>query len=132
MKTSSAAVLIIEPHPLMRASLRAAIEAESDLSVVEPTPGSANAFALMISSQYDLLFLSRKPDIILLSIGNPGLEDLQAMDRLRQKWKSTPILALTRDEVPGQEQAALAHGARAVLTKSASRSEILQTLRAIR
>ena len=132
MKTKAASILIIERHPLMCASLRAVIEAEADLSVVETNPGSDSAKALMVSSQDDLLFLTRKPDIILFALGNPGLEDMQALDRLRKKWRSTPILALTLGEVPGQEQAALAHGAQAALTKSASRSELLQTLRSMK
>jgi two-component system, NarL family, response regulator len=120
---------VIEPHPLMRESLCAAIEAEPDLSILESTPYAARAFPFKVFSQYDVLFLAKKPDIILLALGNPGLEDLQALGRLHKIWRGIPILALTRDEVPGQEQAALARGARAALTKSASRSELLQTLR---
>ena len=98
---------------------------------VSATP-SEGAFELTLSSQHDVLFLSEKPDIVLLALGNPGIEDLKLMDSLLRKWHGTPILALTRAEVPGQEQAALAHGAHAVLTKSVSREELLNGLRAIK
>jgi DNA-binding NarL/FixJ family response regulator len=131
METKPASILIIEEHPIMREALRTAIADELDLVIVEPAPGDENAFRLTISTQHDVLFLSHKPDIIVFSLGNPGLEDLAALIDLRKNLADTPILALTRDEVPGQEQAALEHGAQAVLTKSASRKELLNALRTI-
>jgi len=131
METNPISILLIEEHPLMRESLYTAISEEPDMRVVEPSPEDKNAFRLIISSQHDVLFLAQKPDIILFSLGNPGLEDLDAITTLRIKLQDTPILALTRDEVPGQEQAALEHGAHAALTKAASRDELLGTLRSI-
>ena len=117
---------------MMRESLCTAIDAEADLKVVETAPDDANAFRLMLSSKYDVLFLTAKPDIILLSLGNPGVEDLYAMVDLRTKLLDTPILALVTDEVPGQEQVALRYGAQTVLSKSASREELLGALRSIK
>jgi two-component system nitrate/nitrite response regulator NarL len=132
METKPASILIIEEHPIMREALRTAIADEADLRVLEPAPGDENAFRLTISSQHDVLFLAHKPDIIVFSLGNPGLKDLAALIDLRKKLADTPVLALTRDEVPGQEQAALEYGAQAVLTKAASREEILGALRTVR
>jgi DNA-binding NarL/FixJ family response regulator len=116
----------------MREALRTAIAEEPDLNVMEPAALDANSFQLTVSSQHDVLFLLHKPDIILFSLGNPGLEDLQALTDLRKRLQNTPILALTRDEVPGQEQAALECGAQAVLTKAASREELVGALRSIK
>jgi DNA-binding NarL/FixJ family response regulator len=132
MKANTVSVLVIEEHPLMRESLCAAIEAEADLSVVQASAGADNAFAVLVSKKQAMLFLTQQPDLVLWALGNPGVEDLLALEKLSREWRSTPILALTRDEVPGQEEAALTHGARAALTKSASRCEILRTLRAIK
>lgn len=131
METKPTSVLVIEEHPMMRESLCAAIDSETDLKVVEPSPGNANAFRLVISDQHDVFFLAAKPDIILMALGNPGINDLMALASLYRKMTDVPILALTRDEVPGQEQAALEQGAQVVLTKSASREELLGTLRSI-
>jgi CheY-like chemotaxis protein len=108
------------------------IAAEADFSLSEPASDDSSAFRLELSKHHDVLFLAGKPDIILFSLGNPGLEDLQALTDLRKKLCDTPILALTRDEAPGQEQAALEHGAHAVLTKAASRDELLGTLRSLK
>jgi DNA-binding NarL/FixJ family response regulator len=132
MEIKTTSVLIIEEHPIMREALRTAISEEPDLNVMEPAALDANSFQLTVSSQHDVLFLLHKPDIILFSLGNPGLEDLQALTDLRKRLQNTPILALTRDEVPGQEQAALEHGAQAALTKATSREELVRALRSLK
>lgn len=132
MESKNTTVLVLENHPLMRESLCAAIAAESDLKIVEVSPEDANAFQLRLSSRYDVLFLASKPDIVLLALGNPGLDDLRALIDLRTKLDDTPILALVTDEVPGQEQAALRYGAQAVLSKSVSREGLLEALRAVK
>ena len=128
MQDSPASILVIEEHPLMRASLCAVIEAEADLCVLQPNPVDLQSFPFQPTSQHDLLFLPKRPDAILFSIGNPGLEDLRAIRRLHQIWSGVPILALTRDELPGQEQIALQYGARAAMGKSASRVDLLRAL----
>jgi DNA-binding NarL/FixJ family response regulator len=132
MESNQTSVLVIEEHPMMRESLCAAITAEPDMEVLETAAIDEHAFQLTISGQHDVFFLAHNPDIILFALGNPGAEDLDALADLRKKLRDTPILALTRDEVPGQEQAALEHDAQAVLTKSASREELIKTLRAIK
>ena len=128
MQDRPASILIIEEHPLMRASLCTVIEAEADLCVLQPNPTDLQSFPFQPTSQHDLLFLPKRPDAILFSIGNPGLEDLRAIRRLHQIWSGVPILALTRDELPGQEQIALQYGARAAMGKSASRVDLLRAL----
>lgn len=131
MKTNPANILVIERHPMLREALCAAIEAEEDLGVMGTDSEADNSFPVLVTSTHDVLFLANKPDIILLAIGNPGLEDLKALRRLHGEWYGTPILALTSDEVPDQEQAALANGAQAALGKSSSRSELLKALRSL-
>jgi CheY-like chemotaxis protein len=69
------------------------------------------------------------PDIILFAIGNPGTDELKTLKIMRRSVPQTPILALTSHEVPGQEHAALNTGAYAVLTKAATRAELISKLR---
>jgi CheY-like chemotaxis protein len=64
-------------------------------------------------------------------MGNPGCDELEAMTALRISLPEMPILALTSNEVPGQEQAALKAGACAVLTKTATRTELIGKLREV-
>jgi DNA-binding NarL/FixJ family response regulator len=120
MDTIPAAVLIIENHPMLRAALCAAIADELDLTI-----------AAVAAHGVDILQMAPAlhPEIILFAIGNPAGNDLEVLAALHESLPGTPILALTSNEVSGQEQAALEHGAQAVLTKAAPRAELLRSLR---
>jgi DNA-binding NarL/FixJ family response regulator len=132
MNTAPASVLIIESHPLMREALCTAILAEPDLKVALQGVNGTEALEMMITVKPDVVLLAFKPDIILLALGNPGLDDLETLKVLRRSLPDTPILALTSNEVDGQEKAALEAGAHAVLTKSAPREELICALRTLR
>ena len=129
MDTNPISILVIEKHPMMREALCNAITAESDLVIAEPIINSAEASQTVIAARPNTVLLAYKPDIIMLSLGNPGLDDLEALRDLRKSLPDTPILALTSNEVDGQEQAALDAGAQSVLTKSAPRNELIKKLR---
>lgn len=113
-------VLIIEKHPLMREALCDAISDEHDLSVGMKAANGLEALQMLT------VIL---PDIILFAMGNPGTDELQTLNSMRRSVPQTPILALASNEVPGQEQAALDTGAYAVLTKAATRAELISKLR---
>ncbi len=122
-------VFVIEAHPIMREALCAAIAGESDLKLVEQNKKNVESELMVIPTQPDVILLPFTPDIILLALGNPGQDELEALTILRKSLPDTPILALTTNEVPGQEQAALDAGAQVVLTKTAGRAELLRALR---
>jgi DNA-binding NarL/FixJ family response regulator len=117
-----ASILVIEKHPMMREALCAAISEEPDLRVGMLAGNGAAALQMLTT----LL-----PDIVLLAMGNPGTDELKALKTLRQSLPGTPILALTSNEVPGQEGVALEAGACGVLTKAVSRLELIGKLREI-
>lgn len=127
MEILPASVLVIERHPIMRTALCTAIAEEPDLQVAEIHLDDPQN--LPIALMGDIYFLPHNLDLILLALGNPGLKELEALKSLRASLPEIPILALTSNEVAGQEQSALEAGAQIVLTKSASRSEIIQALR---
>lgn len=118
MNSIPASVLVIEPHPLMREALCAAIADEPELRV-----------SLQTTNAIDALRMAKVliPDVILLALGNvePALGEL---DQLHKELPEVPILALTLNESFGEERAALEHGAQVVLTKSMHRSELIRTL----
>jgi two-component system NarL family response regulator len=129
MDIPPASVLIIESHPLMRSALCNAIAAEPGLQVAEVDIDDPHNLA--IPGTEDVILLPRKLDMILLALSNPGLRELDVLKSLRTSLPEVPILALTSNEVAGQEQAALEAGAKGVITKTASRREIIQALRDI-
>jgi DNA-binding NarL/FixJ family response regulator len=115
-----ASVLVIEKHPLMREALCDAISDEHDLSVGMKAANGLEALQML------MIIL---PDIILFAMGNPGTDELETLSIMQKSVPQTPILALTSNEVPGQEQTALDTGAYAVLTKAATRAELISKLR---
>lgn len=123
MITSTSSVLVIESHPLMRDALCAAITAEPDLKVAAQAVNSAEALRMVETLQ---------PNVILLALRNPVMDDLEALIALRKSMPGTPIVALTSNEVPGQEQAALNSGACMALTKALPRAVLISKLRELR
>jgi DNA-binding NarL/FixJ family response regulator len=114
-----ACVLVIEKHPLMREALATAISDEPDLKA-----------GMKVATGMDAVKMLRiiLPDIVLFAVGDQEAEELEALKTLRQSLPEVPILALTSNEMPGQEQAALQVGAHAVLTKTATRLDLIDKL----
>lgn len=123
MRTSPATVLVIEKHPLMRAAIVNALADEPDLTIGAIAADGGDTWQIIESL---------RPEIILFAIGNPGEEDLQTMRELHERSPDSAFLALTTNEVTGQNEAALKHGADAALAKTAPRAELLQTLRVLK
>lgn len=123
MQNTPATILVIERHPLMRTAIVNAIADEPDLTIAAIASGGGNMLHVIEGLH---------PEIILFSIGNPGEEDMQALLELRKHSLNATLLALTTNEVPGQDEAALEHGADAVLAKTAPRAELLHALRAMK
>ncbi len=122
MKTAPATIVVIENHPMLRAALCAVIAGEADLTIAAIAANGEDVL-LMIATLH--------PDVIMFSVGNPGLEDLSILAALHQAMPAVRILALISNEVPHQEQAVLESGAQAVLSKTAPRAELLCALREI-
>jgi DNA-binding NarL/FixJ family response regulator len=129
MTPALTSVLVIDSHPIMREALCNAIAQEPDLTMAEPIVKGETASQMIIPMKSGLILLAYKPDIILLALGDPGGVDLEILSALQKTLPGTPILALTSNDVRGQEQAALEAGAHAVLTKAAARDEIIHALR---
>jgi DNA-binding NarL/FixJ family response regulator len=114
-----ACVLIVEKHPLMREALATAISDEPDLVA-----------GMKVATGMDAVNMLRiiLPDMVLFAVGDPGAEELEALKIMRQSLPDVPILVLTSNEIAGQEQAALQVGAQAVLTKTATRLDLIDKL----
>ncbi len=129
MVTQSTSILVIEKHPLMRESLFIAINEEPDMQVLETRLNGSAPIQLALPNGYDLLFLEKQPDIVLIALGNPGDDDLRALEILKKRFPKAPILAFITEEVPGQDEIALAYGAQKVLTKTLARDKLIVALR---
>ena len=66
-----------------------------------------------------------QPDLILLDIGLPGLDGLEAANRIRQVAPDSPIIFLTQNKDKYTVRAALNSGARGYVLKTDAGSELL-------
>ena len=69
-----------------------------------------------------------RPDIVLLDIGMPTLNGIEAAKRIRQGSPGSRIIFVTQDNDEDVRMAALATGAEAYLVKANAGSELLPAI----
>ncbi|MFT3989826.1 MAG: response regulator transcription factor [Luteolibacter sp.] len=72
----------------------------------------------------------QKPDLLILDLGLPDMDGLEALRRLRE-WTQLPVLVLSARPDPADKVAALDGGADDYLTKPFDAPELLARLRAL-
>lgn len=124
MNTIPSTVLVIEAQPLMRDALYAAISREPDMKAIMQSGDVAKALQLMTVVI---------PDIVLLAFDDQPVHDnIGDLAMLRKAMPTLPILVLSGNESLEERQAVLVAGAQTLVTKSASRKEIIHALRELR
>lgn len=79
-------VVVVDDHPIVRAGLRAMLDATVDLAVI--AEGSNGADAMRLVAQH-------APAVLVLDVNLPDLNGLEVTRQLRAQHTSTAILALT-------------------------------------
>jgi two-component system, OmpR family, KDP operon response regulator KdpE len=118
MKTGPVA-LIIDDEKQMRRLLRLALEAEH-FQVFEADTGEQG----LSEAVY------RRPDVVVLDLGLPGIEGIEVLRHLRE-WSRVPVLILSVRDNPEEKVAALDAGADDYVTKPFNTAELLARLRVI-
>ncbi len=72
----------------------------------------------------------QKPDLLILDLGLPDMDGLEALKRLRE-WTSLPVLVLSARPDPADKVSALDLGADDYLTKPFDAAELLARMRAL-
>lgn len=116
----------------MREAFCAAIADEPDLIIAGQVANIEDVLDRMIGTQSGDDLPSLIPDIILFALGNPGQDELEIISSLRKSLPDTAILALTNNEVDGQDQAALEAGAQIALGKTESRQVLIGALHSLK
>jgi CheY-like chemotaxis protein len=75
----------------------------------------------------------RRYRLVLMDLFMPGMDGLEALERLRQipGYESTPVLALTAEVSPQLRQECRQRGMAAFLTKPVHAAELLETVRRV-
>lgn len=115
-------ILIADDHRIMRAGLKSLLNADPGLEVIGEATTSNEAMILAME-----LF----PDVILLDIGMPGNENLDALENLSKISPAVKILILTMHEDTELLQECLRKGASGYIIKRAAESELVDAIYAV-
>ena len=114
-------VLIADDHELVREGIRLILESQPDMEVL----GEAANGREVLEKAREL-----RPDIVLMDIGMPEMNGLEATRQIKRSLPDAQILALTVHESGDYFFRMLAAGAAGYVLKGAPSSDLLSALRA--
>lgn len=115
-------VLIADDHTIVREGVRLLLDAQPDITVVGEAADGNQVLSLA---------RSLTPDIVLLDIGMPLMNGLEATRALKAELPKINILILTMHEGEDYFFRILAAGASGYVLKGAGSSELLNAIRAV-
>lgn len=118
MKEVPATILLIEDERQMRRFLRVTLQSEKYGVLEAETAADGLSQAA-----------TRNPDIVLLDLGLPDMDGLEAIEKLRE-WSVVPVIVISAREQEGDKIKALDGGADDYLTKPFGAGELLARIRA--
>jgi two-component system, NarL family, response regulator LiaR len=115
-------VLLVDDHAVVRAGLRAVLEAESDLELI----GDADTGAAALRVAHEL-----RPDVVVTDLLLPDIDGIAVTHRIRAELPRTQVVILTSasDEDASFVRAVRA-GAIGYVLKTAQINVLLETIRA--
>ena len=111
-------VLLVEDHEMTRMGLQVGIEKSEELELVDGLEGVEKAKKLL-------------PDVILMDIGLPEIDGIEATKRIREAHINTKILMFTSRESEDDVFAALGAGADGYVTKGTNVSQLAAAVLAV-
>lgn len=115
-------ILCVDDHPVVREGLRAIIETQPDMAVVDEAADGQAAITK---------YRQHQPDVVVMDLRMPGLGGVEATLQIRKEFSCAQIIILTTYEGDEDIHRALEAGARAYLLKGMVRTELLQTIREV-
>ena len=115
-------LLLADDHILVRAGLRALLDGIEGITVVAEADNGEQAVALAVQ---------HRPDIVLLDITMPGINGLQAAERILRDLPDTRVLILSMHASDEYVTQALKLGVSGYLLKDAATLELQAALEAV-
>jgi DNA-binding NarL/FixJ family response regulator len=114
-------VLVVDDHPMVRASLAELLADEDDLTLVGECENG---------SQVEEAATRLKPDVVLMDISMPVMDGLAAAEALRVAQLDTRIVMLTGEGLAARPRVE-ATGAHALVPKGTRGNALLKCLRTV-
>jgi DNA-binding NarL/FixJ family response regulator len=114
-------VLLADDHTLIRAGLRMVVDAQPDLSVIAEAGDGREAVAMA---------QALKPDVVVMDIGMPSLNGIEAARQICETLPGTQIVMLSMHSDEGYVLRALKAGAKAYLLKDSAEADLARAIHA--
>lgn len=118
--TKEIKIIIVEDFKLTRVGLRCALNSNKDMTVLGEAENAPEGIKL--AEKY-------KPDIILMDLGLPGMNGIEAMQKIKEILPKTKIIALTSHDRAEEVIAALSSGANAYCLKDIDPNKLADVVR---
>lgn len=122
-KSSVIRILLAEDHQLMRDGLRALLSGQEDMSIIGDVSDGADAVQEA---------LARGPDVVLMDVGLPGLNGIEAARKIRAERPDIDVIMLTMHDDASTVDRALRAGARGFVVKGCGVDELREAIRTVR
>jgi len=115
-------VLLVDDHKIMRDGIKAILKHSGEFEVIGESESGSDA----------VQFCRRKrPDIILMDIGLPGLNGVESTTEILRHCPEVKVVILSMYDDENSVVGAIRSGARAFVLKKASDNDLLEALRTV-
>ncbi len=115
-------IALVDDHALVRAGIRKLLEGFSDIEIVGEAGDGRAAIELVEA---------KNPDIVIMDIAMPGLNGLEAVERLSKDFPRTRVIILSMHATEEYVLKALRSGAKGYLVKDAAMNELELAVRSV-
>ena len=115
-------VILADDHTVVRAGLKALLDAQPDFEVVGEASDGHEALAWA---------KELRPDVVVMDITMPGLNGARATQVIRRECPETKVLALTAHEDKGYLRLLVQAGASGYLLKRAASQDLIHAIRTV-
>ena len=118
--TTSASILLIDDHPLLRKGVKQLIELDDELMVIAEASNAVDGIKAAKETE---------PDLILLDLNMPDINGIETLKMLRDEEVTARVIVFTVSDNEEDVVAALKAGADGYLLKDMEPEELLESLR---
>ncbi|HUA70245.1 MAG TPA: response regulator transcription factor [Solirubrobacteraceae bacterium] len=119
---STTNILLVDDQPMLRMGYRMILDAQPDLNVVGEAENGLEAIDLTARLE---------PHVVLMDVRMPGLDGVQATERIVASGSDSRIIVLTTFDLDEYAYGALRAGASGFLLKDAPPPDMLSAIRAV-